>query len=70
MGSNSWTVFWTPVSSDNLSGWVSSVEEAEKVRKAFEVQTSLCFVSSKKQSLFGLHTSECCIFYNLLVVLD
>ena len=40
-----WEELWTSVNEDGYSGCVKSLEEAEDVRKAFEVENSLTFVS-------------------------
>ena len=47
-----WSKLWTPVSVDCLCGWVNTIEEAEAVRKAYEVEKSLTFVSGKKEARF------------------
>ena len=51
--STRWNKLWTPVSEDLLCGWVNTIEEAEAVRKAYEVEKSLTFVSGKKEARFG-----------------
>ena len=48
-----WEEFWTSVNEDGYSGYVKSHEEAEEVRKAFEVANSLTFVSGKREAGFG-----------------
>ena len=53
-----WARLWTPLSDDNLLGWVETPEEAEKVRKAFEVKTSLTFVS-RRTPASSRHTDAC-----------
>ena len=50
-----WEEFWTSVNEDGYSGYVKSLEEAEEVRKAFEVANSLTFVSGKREAGFGHH---------------
>jgi hypothetical protein len=34
-------------------GWVRTFEEAENVRRVFQAETSLTFVSGKKEAQFG-----------------
>ena len=46
----SWSSMWTSVSEDDMNGWVSSMEEAADVIKAFEVST----ISSALWSLYTL----------------
>ena len=41
-------MFWTSVNEDGYSGYDKYLEEAEEVRKAFEVASSLTFVSGKR----------------------
>lgn len=38
---------------DGLCGWVGTFEDAEKIRKAYEVDSSITFVSGKKEANFG-----------------
>ncbi|XP_033627928.1 calcium-responsive transcription factor-like [Asterias rubens] len=58
MASCSWSPLWTPLSDNNLSGWVETFEQAEDVRKAFEVQKALKFVSRRSPSNFGQWQSQ------------
>ena len=48
-------MFWTSVNDDGYSGYDKSLEEAEWVRKAFEVASSLTFVSEKREAGFSHH---------------
>ena len=50
--------FWTSVNEDGYSGYVKSLEEAEEVRKAFEVANSLTFVSGKREAGFSHHYTK------------
>lgn len=34
----SWHILWNTMSEDGLCGWVSTLEEAENVRKVFQVE--------------------------------
>lgn len=49
MNSERWKTLRKPVSEDWLCGWVGTFEDAEKVRKAYEVETSITFVSGKRK---------------------
>ena len=62
--STRWSKLWTPVSEDGLCGWVNTIEEAEAVRKAYEVEKSLTFVSGKKEARFG--KSDLCKYMYIL----
>ncbi|XP_055998794.1 uncharacterized protein LOC130047530 [Ostrea edulis] len=53
MNMERWKTLWTPVSEDGLCGWVRTFEEAENVRKAYEVETSITYVSGEKEAHFG-----------------
>jgi hypothetical protein len=50
-----WELLWNSntVSENGYCGWVRSFEEAENVRRLFQVETSLTFVSGKKEAQFG-----------------
>lgn len=43
---------WTCVTEDGYYGYVNSLAEAEQVRKEFEVEKSLTFVSGKREDDF------------------
>ncbi len=42
-----WAQLWTPVT--ERTGWVSTMSEAEEVRRRYEVVKSISMVSSKKE---------------------
>jgi hypothetical protein len=48
-------LIWNTVSENQNGywGWVKSLEEAENVRRVFQAETSLTFVSGKKEAQFG-----------------
>uniref|UniRef100_K1Q637 Uncharacterized protein n=1 Tax=Magallana gigas TaxID=29159 RepID=K1Q637_MAGGI len=50
-----WENLWTCVTEDGYCGYVNSLAEAEQVRKEFEVEKSLTFVSGKREADFGNH---------------
>ncbi|XP_061186890.1 uncharacterized protein LOC133195018 [Saccostrea echinata] len=50
-----WENLWTSVTQDGYCGYVNSLAEAEQVRKEFEVEKSLTFVSGKREADFGNH---------------
>ena len=76
MDDDTWRHLWTPVSQDGMCGWVSTIGEAEAVRRAFEIKKSITYVSGKKESTFGKidigrkaynHRSDFCLFNNMIV---
>jgi len=54
----SWDHLWTPLSKDRLSGFVSTLKQAETVREAYEVDKSTFFVSRCKAAHFGEHANS------------
>ena len=53
-----WASHFMPLTTDNLSGWVSSCSGAEEVRKIFEAAKSIHFIGNRKGG-FGTHDATC-----------
>ena len=54
---------WTSVGDYNLNGYVSTSNEADLVRKAFEVEKSTTYAWGKIEANFGKNEST--FYYNL-----
>jgi hypothetical protein len=54
-----WRTHWTSTTQDQdgYFGYVNTIEEADKVRKEFEVAKCLTFVSGKRETGFGNHNN-------------
>jgi hypothetical protein len=53
-----WQKLWTPSPGSSLNGWVSTVEEAEDIRREFEIFKCTTYVSKRKTRNFGKNTGE------------